>query len=74
MVCVLAPLLHSHAVPVLAVKFTELPVQNEVGPPAVMVAIGKAFTVTVVMVEVAEQPAAVVTVTLKLPLLITAMV
>ena len=44
--------------------------QNMMGPPAVMVAIGKAFTVTVVMADVAEHPLALVTVTVKLPLLI----
>ena len=44
------------------------------GPPAVMVAIGKAFTVTVVMADVAEHPLALVTVTVKLPLLVVLIV
>ena len=40
-----------------------------IGPDVVMVAVGKAFTVTVVMADVAEHPLALVTVTVKLPLL-----
>ena len=48
---------------------TEPPAQNTIGPPAMMVAVGKAFTVTVVMTDVAEHPLALVTVTVKLPLL-----
>ena len=39
-----------------------------------MVAVGNAFTVTVVIAEVAEQPLALVAVTLKVPLLATLIV
>jgi hypothetical protein len=39
-------------------------VQNVVGPPGVMVAVGLALTVTVVAADVALQPLALVTVTL----------
>jgi hypothetical protein len=42
---------------------TEPPAQNVVGPEAVMVAAGNAFTVTVVAEEVALQPSALVTMT-----------
>ena len=41
-----------------------------IGPDVVMVAVGNTFTVTVVMADVAEHPLALVTVTVKLPLLI----
>ena len=40
-----------------------------IGPDVVMVAVGKAFTVTVVMADVAEHPLAFINVTVKLPLL-----
>ena len=69
-----APLLHNHDVPALAVKFTVPPAQNVVAPPAVIVAVGNAFTVTVVNADVAEQPLALLTVTLNDPLLVTAIV
>jgi hypothetical protein len=46
------------------VNVTEPPVQNVVGPPAVIVGVaGLALTVTTVAAEVAEQPAPLVTVT-----------
>ena len=45
--CVTAPELQSHELPADAVSVTEPPLQNVVGPPAVIVAAGKAFTVTV---------------------------
>ena len=54
---------HNQDVPALAVKFTEPPAQNMVAVLAVMVAVGNAFTVTVVEEDVAEQPFALVTVT-----------
>ena len=41
-----------------------------IGPDVVIVAVGNAFTVTVVNDEVDEHPLALVTVTVKLPLLI----
>ena len=44
------------------------------GPPAEMVAVGNTFTVTAVMTDVAEHPLALVTVTVKLPLLDVLMV
>ena len=44
--CVVAPLFHSHDKPAEAVNVTEPPAQNVVGPPAVMFAAGKVFTVT----------------------------
>ena len=61
---VVAPFDQRYEVPALAVRVTEPPSQNVVGPPAVIVAAGSAFTVTVVAVLVALQPAALVTVTL----------
>ena len=47
--------------------------QNEVGPFGVMVTFGVAWTVTTVGAEVAEQPAALYAVTVKLPELLTVM-
>ena len=44
--------------------------QNVIGPDVEIVAAGKVFTVTAVMTDVAEHPLALVTVTVKLPLLI----
>ena len=56
------------------VKTTELPAQNVVGPPAVIVGTGgSGFTVTVVVAEVAEQ-APFETVTLNVPLVLTVIV
>ena len=45
--CVVAPVLHNQDAPADAVSVTEPPLQNVTGPPAVMVAAGNAFTVTV---------------------------
>lgn len=55
-----------HWLPLAAdeVSSTEPPVQNVVGPPGVIVGVaGNGFTVTNVATEVAEQPDALVTVT-----------
>ena len=48
--------------------------QNVIGPDVVIVAVGKVFTVTVVMTDVAEHPLTFITVTVKLPLLVTLIV
>ena len=53
--CVVAPVLHNHDVPADAVKVTDPPVQNVVGPPAVIVATGNAFIVTTNAGDVNEQ-------------------
>lgn len=53
---VVAPDDHKYAVPVVAVSVTEPPVQNVVGPLAVMVGVGADPTVTAVADDVAEQP------------------
>ncbi len=45
----------------LALSRTLLPVQNDVEPPAVMVAVGAVFTVTLVLDEVVLQPLLVTT-------------
>jgi hypothetical protein len=50
-------------VPAVAVNTTLFPEQIDVGPPAVTVALGLAFTTTVVAVDVAEHPFAFVTLT-----------
>ena len=55
---------HNQELPALAVKETDPPTQKVVVEPAIMVATGKLFTVTVVIVEVDEQPCSLVTVTL----------
>jgi hypothetical protein len=62
-VCVVAPVDQRYEEPALAVSVTEPPVQNVVGPEGVIVAVGAAFTVTVVADEVALQPFAFVTAT-----------
>ena len=61
--CVVAPVFHNQDVPLLAVRLIDPPTQKVVGPPAVMLAVGNGFTVTVVEEEVAEHPFALVTVT-----------
>lgn len=61
--CVIAPLDQSQDAPELAVRVTVPPVQNVVGPDAVMVACGFAFTVTTTGADVALQPFAPVTIT-----------
>ena len=59
--------------PVPDVKVTLLPVQNEVGPPAVIAGVpGNAFTVTIVAAEEALwQPLAFATLTLYAPAVVT---
>ena len=61
--CVVAPVLHNQDAPADAVSVTEPPLQNVVGPPAVIVADGSGLTVTTVAADTAEHPAALVTVT-----------
>ena len=61
---VVAPSLHTNLLARLAVRVTLPTAQKVVGPEAVIVAVGSGFTVTVVAVEVALQPLALVTVTL----------
>jgi hypothetical protein len=61
--CVVAPLLHNQDAPADAVSVTELPLQNVSGPSAVMVAAGNVFTVTTLVADITEHPAALVTVT-----------
>jgi hypothetical protein len=62
--CVVAPFDQRYESPALAVSVTEPPLQNVVGPAAVIVASGAAVTVTVAGAEVVLQPLALVTVTL----------
>jgi hypothetical protein len=62
--CVVAPFDQRYEEAEDAVSVTEPPAQNVVGPPAVMVGVGTAFTVTAMAAEVAEQPFASVVVTL----------
>ena len=50
--------------PLDAVSVTLPPAQNVVGPPAVMMAVGLALTVTAIGADVALHPLAFVTVTL----------
>jgi hypothetical protein len=59
-----APVDQRYDAPALAVSVTEPPAQNVVGPEAVIVAVGRAFTVTVVGDEAALQPFPFVAVTL----------
>jgi hypothetical protein len=61
--CVVAPFDQRYEVPLDAVSVTLPPAQNVVGPPAVMLAVGLALTVTVVGDDVALQPFVFVTVT-----------
>lgn len=68
-ICVVAPVLHSHDAPAEAVRSTLLPVQKLVGPLAVIVGV---LTVTVVAEEVPVQPL-VVTATVYSPLVVTVM-
>ena len=58
-----APVFHNQAVPLLPVRLTDPPTQNTVGPDALIVGVGNGLTVTVVAEDVAEQPLALVTVT-----------
>ena len=55
---------HWYETPLLFDKVTELPSQNVVTQLAVIVALGKVFTVTTVALEVEEQPFPSVTTTL----------
>ena len=50
------PPFHVYEVPPPAVSITELPEQKVVAPLEVMLGMGRGFTVTVVVAEVAEQP------------------
>ena len=61
---VVAPVDQRYDEPLDALNITLPPAQKVVGPPAVIVAIGLALTVTAVGEEVALQPLAFVTVTL----------
>ena len=61
---VVAPVDQRYDDPALAVSVTEPPAQNVVAPEGMIVAVGAAFTVTVVADDVALQPLAFVTVTL----------
>jgi hypothetical protein len=63
MAAVVAPLLQAYAVPPLAVKLTDEPVQIVFDPELEILATGNAFTITVLAVEVPEHPAALVTCT-----------
>jgi len=60
-------------VPAAAVNTTLFPEQIDVGPPAVTVALGLAFTTTFVAVEVAEHPFAFVTFTVYAPAVLVVM-
>ncbi len=71
---VVSPVLQEYDVPALAVKTTLPPEQKVVAPPAVIVAIGKALTVTAAAVLVAEQPLASVTCTVYDPVVVTVIV
>jgi hypothetical protein len=71
MLAVVAPLLHAYDDPALAVKVTVDPLQMVVDPPAVMLAVGVAFTTIVVTADVEEHPAAFVTVTVLAPAVFT---
>jgi hypothetical protein len=64
---VVVPFFHIHEVPILAVSETLLPWQNVVAPPAAIVAVGNAVTVTVVAADVAVQPLILVTCTVYEP-------
>ena len=59
--------------PVLALSTTLPPVQKLVDPPAVIVAVGEVFAVTLVPAEVVEQPL-LVTTTVYVPVVVAAYV
>lgn len=70
--CVVAPVDHTLPVADDDVRITEPPAQKVVEPPAVIVGVaGFAFTVTVVVADVAEQPEPLVTVTEYVPEVLT---
>jgi hypothetical protein len=74
MAWVVAPFDQRYDVPALEVSVTLPPAQKVVAPPAVMVGVaGLALTVTVMDADVALQPLALVTVTLKVPEAVTLM-
>jgi hypothetical protein len=60
---VVAPVDQRYEVPLDAVSVTLPPVQNVVGPPAVMLAVGIVFAVTTAGDDVVLQPLALVTAT-----------
>jgi hypothetical protein len=60
-------------VPAAAVNTTLFPEQIDVGPPAVTVALGLAFTTTFVAVDVSEHPFAFVTLTVYAPAVLVVM-
>ena len=64
---VVSPVLHEYKLASVAVKFTDPPAQNIVAPPGLIVGAGKAFTVTVVVDDVAEHPFTSVIVTVLPP-------
>ena len=68
---VVAPVDQRYDEPLDAVSVTLPPAQNVVGPPAEIVAVGFGLAVTTWGALVAVQPLASVTVTLKLPLVLT---
>src|SRR5439155_27250945 len=55
--CVVAPVDHRYDAPLLAVRVTEPPGQNVVGPEAVMAGVAAVAAVTSTGTEVAEHPA-----------------
>ena len=69
--CVVSPLLHKQEDPEVEFNVTEPPLQNVVGPPALMVTVGNGFTVTVVTDDIAEHPFPSVIVTVRVPVLFT---
>lgn len=66
MLCVVAPVDHKYVDPLLAVRITESPWQNVVGPSGVIVATGFGVTVTLMEAE-PVQPFALVTITEYVP-------
>ena len=68
---VVAPVLHNQLFPVEAVRVTDPPAQNVVGPALLMVGVGNELTVMVVGDDVAEHPFMSVMVTVLLPLVDT---
>ena len=70
---VVAPLDQRYAVPLLAVRVTLPPLQNVVGPLALMVGVEALPMITEVADEVAEHPPAWVTLTVKFPLVLVVM-
>ena len=71
MACVEAPVLHVYELADDEVSMTEPPRQNVVGPFGVMAGVGFAFTVTVTAVALPRHPLLLVTITLKVPDVVT---